>query len=316
MQPPKQRKPWQLKARDFGTKKVHAEQDWRFQMFFEYLRISPSYALATSCENEAQLAQMLGNNEQAAAIWKTRCDVGDVFSVLYREWWLRTGMGLFGIKSARPRVEAVSRMPASLLLEDCQEASGSELAQFIQTRFTDQGKPDSLLVSIPVGLKRVTIMKQLRLLLDALEPAPPSVRNSEYALEKNKMRQSRLMAGLRLAYMRAARPKDELWRASTRAKISATHRGLDPLADKKDAKSAEARRMLTIMSSRLIHDALVLAENAACGVFPSLQPVPTIPFDFPELGKRLKQVSRWEKAEKERLLAKARKSNVKQIDVA
>ena len=28
---------WKLRADDFSKSKVHAPQDWRFQMFFEYL---------------------------------------------------------------------------------------------------------------------------------------------------------------------------------------------------------------------------------------------------------------------------------------
>lgn len=57
------KKPWQLRASDFSMPKIYAEQDWRFQMFFEYLRISPSYALANELKNEQALANALGNSE-------------------------------------------------------------------------------------------------------------------------------------------------------------------------------------------------------------------------------------------------------------
>ena len=50
---------WKLRAGDFSKSKVHAPQDWRFQMFFEYLRISPSYNLASECKNEAEFIKIV-----------------------------------------------------------------------------------------------------------------------------------------------------------------------------------------------------------------------------------------------------------------
>ena len=91
-------------------------------------------------------------------------------------------------------------------------------------------------------------------------------------MKANKMRYRRLLAGVLLVYHRAARPDDELWRIASRAKISPSH-VLDPKAQKKDAKSADARRLLTIMASRLWRDSLIVAENASLGRFPSLQPI-------------------------------------------
>jgi len=122
-------------------------------------------------------------------------------------------------------------------------------------------------------------------------------------LENNKMRYRRLLAGLRLVYMRSARPNDALWRIATIAKISTTHNTLDPLAQRKEAKTADARRMLTIMASRLLHDVLVMSENAAQGIFPSLQATSVISFDYEALANRIKQNNQWEKTKKVELLA-------------
>ncbi|MCX7075409.1 MAG: hypothetical protein NTZ45_01345, partial [Methylococcales bacterium] len=61
--PPRQ--PWHLKAQDFKKKRVYAPQNWRFQMFFEYLRISPSYALALNTLSEEALIKQLGDELRA-----------------------------------------------------------------------------------------------------------------------------------------------------------------------------------------------------------------------------------------------------------
>ena len=146
-------------------------------------------------------------------------------------------------------------------------------------------------------------MRQLRKLLDEANLEPIYQPQATYMLENNKMRYRRLLAGLRLVYMRSARPNDALWRIATRAKISTTHNTLDPLAQRKEAKTADARRMLTIMASRLLHDVLVMSENAAQGIFPSLQATSVISFDYETLANRIKQNNQWEKTRKAELLA-------------
>lgn len=303
MQSTQNKQAWKLRAGDFSKKSVHAAQDWRFQMFFEYLRISPSYALAMQCDSEKQLGDLLGDKAWAERVWKTRCDVGNVYDTLYREWWLANGLKLFGIQTARPRTATVARLSHVQADNELLDTSLAQLVDYLREPFNQQGRPDTLLVSIPLGQKRTTIMRQLRKLLDDANTAPVFQPEALYVLENNKMRYRRLLAGLRLVYMRSSKPDDELWRVATRARISHTHSKLDPAGAKKDAKGAESRRMLTIMSSRLLHDSLIVAENAAQGIFPSLQPTSVKSFDYAALGERITQINKWQKERKSKLSA-------------
>ncbi len=303
MQPTKNTAPWKLKGQDFSKKKVHAAQDWRFQMLFEYLRISPSYALAHTLKSEVALAEALGDAAWAARVWKTYTDIGNVHEVLYRDWWLRNGLKLFGVHTAKPKSEKITRLSHDVSDEVLSEQSVQSITAYLNGNFQQQGAPDSVLVSIPLGQKRMTIMRQLRKLLDEANLEAIYQPQATYMLENNKMRYRRLLAGLRLVYMRSARPNDALWRIATRAKISTTHNTLDPLAQRKEAKTADARRMLTIMASRLLHDVLVMSENAAQGIFPSLQATSVISFDYEALANRIKQNNQWEKTKKVELLA-------------
>jgi len=303
MQPTKNTAPWKLKGQDFSKKKVHAAQDWRFQMLFEYLRISPSYALAHTLKSEVALAEALGDAAWAARVWKTYTDIGNVHEVLYRDWWLRNGLKLFGVHTAKPKSEKITRLSHDVSDEVLSEQSVQSITAYLNGNFQQQGAPDSVLVSIPLGQKRMTIMRQLRKLLDEANLEAIYQPQETYMLENNKMRYRRLLAGLRLVYMRSARPNDALWRIATIAKISTTHNTLDPLAQRKEAKTADARRMLTIMASRLLHDVLVMSENAAQGIFPSLQATSVISFDYEALANRIKQNNQWEKTKKVELLA-------------
>ncbi len=57
------------------------------------------------------------------------------------------------------------------------------------------------------------------------------------------------------------------------------------------------------MASRLIHDSLIIAENAATGIFPSLNPIDTTLFDAEKLGWRLKETIQWVKVRKAEIMA-------------
>ena len=127
----------------------------------------------------------------------------------------------------------------------------------------------------------------------------------------NSVRVRFIAAGVRFVYHRAAKPNDELWHVAASAKISATHQ-IDPKAQKKDSKTAEARRMLTIMASRLWHDSLIVAENAAMGRFPSLEPVNVKKFDVGELGQRLNTAMKWERVRKAELKRQAEQEKQRQ----
>ena len=294
--------PWKRRSGDFSKSKAHAPQDWRFQMFFEYLRISPSYNLASECKNEAEFIKALGDKEKARKVWKTYQDIGNVYGIFYRDWWLKNGLRLFGTQSAKPIIKTVLRLSHA---KD-NKSNIQNLIQYLETDYAKQGEPDSLLVSIPLGQKRVKIMKQIKLLLDDAYKEPIYEPKTIYQLTKNKMQYRRLLGGLRLTYFQCYKPKDALWRVATRAKISHSHGMLDPdskkkdkgLTDKQKDEIAEHRIVLTFMASRLMADTLLIAENAAQGNFPSVDETSVKSFDTVYLGQKIKKNNAWEKTQK------------------
>lgn len=293
-----ERQPWQLHPKDFTKKHVYAKQDWRFQMFFEYLRISPSYQMALESTEDALLAHF-NDIERAKSIWKTRTDFGNVHEYLFKEWWLEKGLPLFGIHTSKPRLHYVQRL--SHLADDTNLLvdANRTLSEFIRGKFANEGKPDSALISIPLGQSTTTIVRQLKKLLSEIEKEQTVHRPvAAYQVQNNKLQYRRLISGIRLMYMRAMHPDEELWRIASRAKISHSHGRIDFRSPKKDANNANSRRMLTIMASRLLHDAAIISENAATGIFPSLQPIETGPVDAHKLFARLKTTLMWEKKRK------------------
>ena len=294
-------KPWRLKPKDFIKNDIYAKQDWRFQMFFEYLRISPSYELALRCESAEELGEYILDPIRTEQVWATSLDMGNVYEMLYRDWWLEKGIELFGVHHTKPHLRTIARI-GQHESESKQLDFTTQCEKFARTTFIEQGKPDSLIVSIPLELNPTTINKQLnKLLSDAKKKHPLANQPTPYSLVDNKLQYRRLLAGLKLIYMRAARPQEELWRIAARAKISNSHKKIRSDEAKKDNKNAEGRKMLTIMASRMIHDTLVIAENAATGQFPSVAPISTELFDPMLLQNRLLAATKWEKAKKKEI---------------
>jgi hypothetical protein len=271
-------------------------------MFFEYLRLSPSFLLAVE-SNEQDLVEGLKDKNRATAVWKTRTDMGNIFEVVYKDWWLENGLRLFGVHTSKPRVQQINRLSPLSGDDFLIKQSTTRLTDHMNGHFAQQGRPDSVLISIPLGQKRTTTIRELKKLLSEVEnEVKPYIPSSLYQVQNNKMQYRRLLAGLRLMYMRARHPNEDLWRIAARAKISHSHGRIDPNAPKKDLQNAQGRRMLTIMASRLMRDTLIIAENAATGLFPSLKPIDTDLFDAEKLGLRLKKTIQWEKARKAEIM--------------
>ena len=299
---PPYRPPWQLTTADFYGERVYAKKTRRYEIFFEYLRVSPSYAMAMKASNQSELAKRIGDDDRAARLWRTREDVGDVFSVMFKTWWKTRGLDLFGVHSKKPEPEAVAVLDA---IETARTSRGAmeALYGFIKGSYREQGHPDSVLISIPLGQTRLQTNRQIgKILADIEAEHPPHLPAPKYELVQNKIQDDRMMLGLELLFIRAAFPSVEIWRAAAKAKISATYAHIDPAAQKKDAKSGEARRNLTIMALRLQKETLTIAENAALGIFPSTSPIEILPFDLASLGYRLTDLQTWEKGEKARML--------------
>jgi hypothetical protein len=304
--PRPKRKPWELYTVDYFHEKVYAQKRTRrYELFFNYLRISPSYYLAAFVQDEERLAIQLGDAEHAAKVWKTWQDVGDVYSVMFKEWWLSCGINLFGVHTKRPRVEQIAYLPGSADDATLIATAQDQIAEFMPVRYEEQGRPDSVLVSIPLGQTRIKTTKELYELIVELETQHPvKTPTPRYELEKNKIQDRRLEKGYDLAFFKTVAPHTELWRAAAFAKISPKHIKLDPFIRKKNERNAEARRGLTMLASRLYNETMTIAENAATGRFPCLDPV-VVPKLEPRLlrghGMKLSYVEARERDERQRM---------------
>ena len=296
-------KPWRAKESDFSSPAWHAEPTVGYQLMFEFLRLSQSYEMARKEAAEGLSAEdkrVLPRDFKSVQQMYQRC--GDVQRVLFREWWLERGLSLFGNPHRKPSVQPVGRLEQGQL----EAATNIEqsLSQYLRGVREEEGLPESVLVAIPTTLRQSDIRAQVQAILErvAKESRPKKV-GPVMSLEGQRLRKSNLLKGLRLLWVRAARPNWEYWRLGTQveySKIYAAQLTVD--APRKAEKLGEAydREMMTKIVSRALNKYEAIAENAARGRFPSEDSVEKMVFDYPALAKRIRQKNRWEEKRKVR----------------
>jgi hypothetical protein len=265
-------------------------------LMFEFLRLSPSYELArvhrTTGLSKEQKKTLPTDFKQVLATYDR---LGDVRTALFRGWWLNRGLPAFGNPYSKPIVHKIAslRPNQEVMLADV----SNELNQFLIDTRSDEGLTESLLVSIPLGGRRSDVLKQINKLL---EQNPPTKVKSPNPTNQLKLMGQRLHAkvlfnGVRLLWIKAAKPKWENWRLGAYTNLSPSYAiELDYNGPKKTASEITSRAI-----KRFEH----IAENAARGRFPCDKPCESSPFDYAALAKRIKQTLSWQNTEKARLKA-------------
>ena len=296
--------PWKLRATDYSTPGWHVRPTVGFELMFEFLRLSPSYELARqeaggrlSDEDQQRLPSDFDEVRKVYAL------LGDLQAVLFRTWWLQRGLRVFGNPAAKPRVHEICVLPGG---QDF--AAGDvmpNMDRYLEEGRRDEGLVGALVVALPLGVRKADVMSQVSLMLDRHAEAGIRADKAILSLQGQRLRAKVLFNGIRLLWIRAARPKWELWRLGAKARLSPTYSGvLNPEAPRKVADDQEMidREMMSKIASRALAKYEAIAENAARGRFPSDLPVSQAPFDYPQLAKIIQRKNTWEAREKARLL--------------
>ncbi len=286
----------QIKARDFVAKDRYAEMQALYQYWFEYLKLSPSYALAKkyrlgvlTTKEKKQLPK------DFADVLKTYDDFGDVHQQIFKLWWLEKGLSLMGTPTKQPTPQIITTLSANSKKNDV-----DELNQYIHTNWKEIGQPNTLVLAIPLNIKRSRLMKEITQILSDSISNKPIQSKAKYQLLQKKTHLNSLKVGIKVLWLRALRPEADLWRIGAEADVSKTYsKEVDPKSTKKTTLTSQARQMLTIVTSRALLNATMVAENAARGIFPSNSKHPNaMKYDANELHTILAQHTAWAKQEK------------------
>lgn len=305
--------PWVLRGGDFSKQGWHTQPTAAYQLMFEFLRVSPSYELA-----RRERSTGLTKDEKASLpkdfdqVLKTYDLIGDVNCVLFRMWWLKRGLKVFGNPYSKPDVHEIALLPNG------SEVDISKVLGSLQTNYSDkrrdEGLTTSLLISLPLELKTSEIMNKVRKLLSVYKDkdvgtAPlPKIKLMGKRFHPNPM-----FKGLRTLWFKAAKPNWELWRLGAKAGLSDSYsKVLDPSAPRKTKDEVEMDDRITMskITFRAVHRFEHIAENAARGRFPCADPVEMSEFNYPDIAQRLLRHTKWVKSQKLKLTEKNKKVKV------
>ena len=284
--------------------------DWRYRQFFSFLQISPSYRLAhlIALGELDRAAQPLPSDfEVVEATYKA---FGDVSRTYFWDWWLEKAQYQFGV-SAAPKAKALLRVDMRQpVTEEMIAATHGELDELVLVDGPAQGSLATLVLAIPLQNDRKALLKEVAQLIEAAYGKEREQQGiAPYHMVRNKMREQTLIMAMRVLRARAARPRDKLFVIGNLTNVSPAHWSDAKL--KRDKVEANKRENMEILTSRHLHRAYLLAENAARAKFPSLDPLPPDTarpsFDYVQLNRQLKSYIKWAEGEVARLKARQKR---------
>lgn len=229
------------------SERVQARQEY----FFKYLQISPSYWLAhkkIALKEKISKQDLPKDFPEVLELYKI---VGDVFSHTFDSWWHRNGQNIFAARKESEQVWLTLDMTKTKedLLEDF-----SQLLDKLKQR---QMRPNKNLIYLQTNKIRLTSLFQRHLLVTE-----------------------------RAAFIENKTNKQKLWSIGKAVGIGSKWTKHVRLDSKRSLTNAPVRSYLSILVSKNLKDALILAENAARGKFPCLDPIETnLKFDFYNIKK-------------------------------
>lgn len=289
-------------AKEIGQLARRDDLEW-FRLWFQFLRVSPSYELARRYRaGELSDAMPLpADFENVLAVYD---DLGDLLTAGFAEWWRSVAFQHFGYEGQKP--ELVRLGVLSFDDDDDQLMRlRSSVRDYLTEEWLDQGQPTAIVAAIPVGMPKAQIMKQFAAMLGGIareereHDRQLAGQTAKYGLVKAKLHQRSVAQYLDTVTTKAQSPSSTLWQIGALANLSYTHsRWLDPTATPVGEHQIEARDRLKILTSRALHRGHMIAENAARGIFPSYAKCEyAVPLDWEYLHRQWRALSKMVAAE-------------------
>ncbi len=208
------------------------------------------------------------------------------------KWWRTVAIPQFGVSADRPKVTSLGSI-RYYDEDDHFSRLRSSVRDYLQEEWLDQIQPTSIIASIPIGLPKAQIMKQLSAMIDELAATEAEsgmdtmTGDAPFKLNRSsKLHYDSAVRYLKCIYVKSAYPKMTLWQVGAKAGLSAAHRNLKA-TDKPTASNADDRTKLKELTSRALLRGQMIAENAARGIFPSYAKCEhAMPMDYAAIYRR------------------------------
>jgi len=271
---------------------VNREQAVFGWLWYEFLHLSPSYELAhrerTGTLSDTDRARLPADFEAVLSVYD---NLGNLHRISFDDWWAAKGIRHFGYQGEHPSVHVMEA-----LLKETDEPLAhltAKAGEYINGRWADQGRQTCLIVSIPVGLPKKLVLDHIADILSRTTEehrqivlTPPT-----YKVLPRKKDSDSLFRYLQCLWNRSYYPKAKLYEIGVIAELSTTY----SLRLAKYEGGVEDRHALKILTSRALNRGIMIAENAARGVFPTYAKCEhCVRPDWEELGRTLNSRIDWE----------------------
>jgi hypothetical protein len=289
-------------TKDWSTKGIQGY----VMLMVEFLRISPSYALAHEIRTRriapSKQAPLILNlykdadkplTKQAERdvlkdferVLSTYDEYGDIFNCSFEAWWASEGLAMYGSPYNKPIVKKIAGMSQG---EAYEPLFGRALEHYFHKQRVGEGNPPALLLAIPLGQPKRQLLAHISKLIDAeAVPLPVKSQRAVRPLAAQRLRSAPLFIMLRILMARAQYPDIPLWRIGKYARVSQKYAETEITLNKKRLQDADAKIHLSILTSRYLLKAKCVAEQAARGQFPSSSKLILPTFDLDAILKRL-----------------------------
>lgn len=296
---------WEREKYDLHHYHRHYEASRPFMLWLEYLRLSPSIALAHAFSTQpkkfsARIGKKLPEDfDQVLKIYKDfRMQYVLMSHLGNGSWWSNFSEELFGFPFLPPSATSIVEIDVDRITDQ-----SSYINRFQYFLENDLNEPNCrnlnhLVISVPLTGDKATILRQISNLLppEKLKPVQSHSRGI-YSLSGQRVHLDPLRVGLRMLWLKAKEPNIAKWRLGIKAGVSDTYKHLDPNSKTLPPEQTEARRNLCISTNRSFRNALLIMENAARGRFPCTDKIDIEEMDFTELNNRLKKRLREERVQ-------------------
>lgn len=291
------------------------------QIQFMFLQMSPSYELANRALNkelsdidhlidlvrdlykpksgvpltDGELTNVFADFMKVVQL---RTEFGDLNKITFDEWWKTIGVFYYGIEKQIPHVRLIAafeedqeKIEEGILLE--------KYKQYIEEWRSKEYKPKALIVSIPMGVPKQKILKQLDSLIEEHKTPIVPIAPDKHPFEHKRLRTDALINSFHVLRSWAIVMEPiQLWRFAIMTKISPANAIGLKFADRPTQHNVYERNVLAVLAHRALSQAQYIAENAAHGRFPSRQKCRLPRFDQAAINERVSAIEDMNKVDK------------------
>jgi hypothetical protein len=247
--------------------------DRRYDLWPEFLRLSPSYNFANRVvQGLATREEFFNEVAEAEIVWETRQNFGDLWATSLSDWRKKNTLRLFGQSLSDLKLKVLHVMQSG------EYAHKQDMAHALETYFDrtrpEMGNPLSVVISVPLDADRSVLVQTFSEMItyykarreDSNEAA---AEEPLYSLSGVKARYAVMQQTLNVAKSRAHAPNVTLWEIGMNTDVNATYAMEMRTKNYSKKEAVVPKNILAATTGRFLRQAVCLAENAARGKFPS-----------------------------------------------